>query len=140
MTIRQRIADCSTNPTLIASVLAQPVTPRAELVPCIIWNGGLSAGRPTYRLGQPRHPVAHYFPEAQKIRRVCAQKLCVNPHHFAVFPRPTGQLQHPLVFQAEETIHLYATLDEAYAGIDIPRQYVLAAWRNHRQLNLRPRR
>lgn len=140
MSSRLRIAACHPQPELIGAILAQPLGPRPELVPCIIWNGGTSRGRPMCRIPPhtPGHPVSLFFdPRPDRINRVCQTQLCVNPYHFVCLPRSPTLLQHPLVFQAEEQIENFDTLDQAYEGINIPRQFVLAAWRNHRQLGMR---
>lgn len=142
MTARQRIADCSTNPPLIAAILASTLSPRPELVPCMEWRWGLSSGRPIMRPaeGPPAHPVALFYERPDRINRVCQNRKCVNPYHFVCMPRQPTQIQPALVFAAEETIDQFRTLDAAYDGIDLPRPFVLAAWRNHRQLGMRPKK
>lgn len=133
------IANATPNPSLYAALFAQPLMPREEFVPCIIWPHGKSGGRPIMRVPKypPRHPVNLFYDCPARINRVCQTKLCVNPYHYVIMPRPPGTPQHPLVFEAEEVIERFMTLDQAYEGIDMPRHYVLAAWRNHRQLGMK---
>lgn len=118
-------------------ILQQPPAPHELLVPCWIWPHGVSSGKPVMRIGRDvRHPVKFFHEGTRIIRKVCAEDLCVNPRHFIMLPRPSTAMQHILVFQAEETIDNFKTLEDAYNGIDYPRIHVLEAWRNKIQLRL----
>lgn len=138
--VLEKIALSTPNPTLTELLFREhPADPRAEFVPCYHWRFGTSQGRPICRAPglTPRHPVFVYWgPGHTRHQRICGTRMCCNPYHFIFTPRPPTRIQHALVFEAEEEIERFETLDAAIKGIDIPAPYVLQAWRHHRQLGL----
>ena len=129
---------CAPNATLAKIHLAMPTAQPDEIfIPCWLWQSGTSRGRPIMRIPghQPAHPVPLLI-QGTHHKRICGQKLCVNPRHFVFTPRPPSMIQHILVFEAEAEIEKYPTLEDAFRGIDIPNIHILEAWRNRKQMEL----
>lgn len=137
----EKIALSTPNPTLTELLFREPPTnPRPEFVPCYEWRFGTSSGRPICRppgVSYPRHPIVFYWGEDHtRHQRICATRKCCNPWHFVFTPRPPTMIQHALVFEAEDQIDRFSSLEAALKGIDVPPHYVLQAFRHKRQLNL----
>lgn len=126
-------------PEAYVELLRNPHHPAHPLmIPCRAWKFGQSKGRPTFRERghHPCNPMRAYFGFPEKLQRICGTRHCVNPFHHVTVPRhPTGP-RHALVYAAEEHIDPSKTLLENYEAIELPRQYVLEAYRTGRQLNL----
>jgi hypothetical protein len=102
-----------------------PVSSDAVIVPCWLWHN--MSPQMTVRPLGTAHPVSHFMGHR---RRVCADRRCVNPYHFARVPRPPSTPKSPMLFQCEEEIRTASSLRDALEFTTFPRPTVVMAYRN----------
>jgi len=124
--ICDRIASCAPDRARAQAALkTYPVSNDAVIVPCWLW----SSMKPQITVSPlgTNHPVSHFMGGR---RRICADRRCVNPYHFARVPRPPTTSRSPMVFQCEGEVAAHTTLRGALETKCFPPPVIVMAYRN----------
>lgn len=126
--VRDRIASCAPYPDRARAALdTYPVSMDTVIIPCWLWHNMLP--QMTVRPLGTAHPVNHFFAPLGR-RRVCADRRCVNPYHFARAPRPPSTPKSPMLLQCEEEVRTAPSLRHALEFTTFPRAITVMAYRN----------